>query len=71
MYPSWCKRPCFHDEYLPSFNRRNVTLVNTEVKGVAKITETGVKFGGKVYDVYVPMKPYARPSVICFGRRGI
>ena len=26
----FCKRPCFHDEYLPTFNRANVTLVRLE-----------------------------------------
>ena len=29
-YRQFCKRPCFHDEYLPTFNRPNVTLVNTD-----------------------------------------
>ena len=28
-YRQFCKRPCFHDEYLPTFNRPNVTLVDT------------------------------------------
>ncbi|KAJ7064162.1 hypothetical protein C8F01DRAFT_1275416 [Mycena amicta] len=32
-YPAWCKRPTFHDEYLPSFNRDNVTLVDTDGRG--------------------------------------
>ncbi len=29
-YNQFCKRPCFHDEYLDAFNRPNVTLVDTE-----------------------------------------
>ncbi|HVM53704.1 MAG TPA: NAD(P)/FAD-dependent oxidoreductase, partial [Acidimicrobiales bacterium] len=29
-YRQFCKRPCFHDEYLPTFNRPNVTLVDTD-----------------------------------------
>ena len=29
-YGQWCKRPNFHDEYLQSFNRSNVELVDTE-----------------------------------------
>ncbi|EUA88108.1 putative Phenylacetone monooxygenase domain protein [Mycobacterium ulcerans str. Harvey] len=29
-YGYFCKRPCFHDEYLQTFNRDNVTLVDTE-----------------------------------------
>ncbi len=33
-YRQFCKRPCFHDEYLDTFNRPNVTLVNTDGRGV-------------------------------------
>ena len=32
-YRFWCKRPCFHDEYLATYNRPNVTLVDTDGKG--------------------------------------
>ena len=32
-YRQFCKRPCFHDEYLPTFNRPNVTLVDTDGPG--------------------------------------
>ena len=42
-----CKRPCFHDEYLPTFNRDNVTLVDTDGQGVERITETGLVVGGQ------------------------
>lgn len=28
-YKAFCKRPCFHDEYLDTFNRPNVHLVDT------------------------------------------
>ena len=38
-YRQFCKRPCFHDEYLETFNRPNVTLVDTQGKGVERITE--------------------------------
>ncbi len=41
-YRQFCKRPCFHDDYLPTFNRPNVTLVDTFGRGVERITETGV-----------------------------
>ncbi|MCC6433861.1 MAG: NAD(P)/FAD-dependent oxidoreductase, partial [Acidimicrobiales bacterium] len=41
-YRQFCKRPCFHDEYLPTFNRPNVTLVDTDGKGVERLTEDGV-----------------------------
>src|SRR6185312_203081 len=38
-YNQFCKRPCFHDAYLPTFNRPNVTLVDTDGRGVERITE--------------------------------
>lgn len=42
-YRHFCKRPTFNDEYLPTFNRPNVTLVDTSAcKGVQRITEDGV-----------------------------
>jgi cyclohexanone monooxygenase len=50
-YRQFCKRPCFHDEYLPTFNKENVTLVNTDGKGVEQITADGIVFGGKEYKV--------------------
>lgn len=50
-YPGWCKRPCFHDDYLPAFNRHNVHLIDTRGKGVDKITEHGLSFDGQHYDV--------------------
>ena len=48
-YNLFCKRPCFHDEYLDVFNRDNVTLVDTNGKGVERITETGVVVEGREY----------------------
>jgi cation diffusion facilitator CzcD-associated flavoprotein CzcO len=50
-YRQFCKRPCFHDEYLPTYNRPNVTLVDTDGKGVTRITETGVLVGHEHEDV--------------------
>ena len=32
-YRQFCKRPCFHDEYLDTYNRPNVTLVDTNGQG--------------------------------------
>jgi len=46
-YRQFCKRPCFHDEYLQSFNRPTVTLVDTDGKGVERITPRGVVVGGR------------------------
>lgn len=50
-YRQFCKRPCFHDDYLPTFNRDNVTLIDTEGKGVDRITEKGIVANGKEYEV--------------------
>ncbi|MBE1549676.1 cyclohexanone monooxygenase [Mycobacterium sp. OAS707] len=51
-YRFLCKRPCSSDEYLPSFNRPNVTLVDvSETKGVEKLTENGVVANGVEYEV--------------------
>jgi cyclohexanone monooxygenase len=50
-YNQFCKRPCFHDDYLPTFNRPNVTLVDTEGRGVERITENAVIANGKAYEV--------------------
>ncbi len=41
-YRQLCKRPCFHDEYLDAYNRPNTHLVDTDGKGVARISERGV-----------------------------
>jgi len=45
-YRQFCKRPCFHDAYLSTFNRPNVTLVDTQGKGVERITSKGVVANG-------------------------
>jgi len=50
-YRQFCKRPCFHDEYLPTFNRENVFLVDTNGKGVEAITEEGIMVAGQLYEV--------------------
>jgi cation diffusion facilitator CzcD-associated flavoprotein CzcO len=50
-YRQFCKRPCFHDEYLPTYNRPNVTLVDTGGKGVQQLTEHGVVVDGKEYEL--------------------
>jgi cyclohexanone monooxygenase len=50
-YRQFCKRPCFHDEYLQTFNRPNVTLVDTLGRGVERVTERGVVAAGVEYEV--------------------
>lgn len=52
-YSGWCKRPCFHDEYLQTFNRPNVQLVDTDGKGVVCISPTGVVSNESEYEVDV------------------
>ena len=48
-YRQLCKRPCFHDEYLQAFNTPGTHLVDTDGKGVERITEAGVVVAGKEY----------------------
>ncbi len=48
-YHYFCKRPGFHDEYLQTFNRPNVTLVDTMGRGVERITERGAVAGGEEF----------------------
>jgi cyclohexanone monooxygenase len=51
-YRFMCKRPCSNDEYLPTFNRPNVTLVDvSESKGVERLTENGIVANGVEYEV--------------------
>ncbi|MGB2573541.1 MAG: flavin-containing monooxygenase, partial [Henriciella sp.] len=50
-YRQLCKRPCFHDSYLQAFNLPGTELVDTDGKGVEKITETGFVVNGVHYDV--------------------
>jgi cation diffusion facilitator CzcD-associated flavoprotein CzcO len=50
-YRQFCKRPCFHDEYLQTYNRPNVTLVDTNGHGVEALTEKGVVANGREYEV--------------------
>ena len=50
-YRQLCKRPCFHDAYLQAFNEPGTHLVDTDGKGVERITETGVIVAGKEYEV--------------------
>jgi cation diffusion facilitator CzcD-associated flavoprotein CzcO len=50
-YRQLCKRPCFHDEYLQSYNRPQTHLVDTDGKGVERITPSGVVVAGQEYEV--------------------
>ena len=48
-YMFMCKRPCFHNDYLPSFNLPNVHLVDTQGQGITQISPQGPVFDGKEY----------------------
>ena len=50
-YGQGCKRPTFSDDYLPTFNRPNVELVDTNGKGVERVTENAVIVDGVAYEV--------------------
>src|SRR6202034_1725312 len=51
-YRQFCKRPTFNDDYLPTFNRPNVKLINTsDSQGVERITKTGIVANGIEYPV--------------------
>ena len=50
-YRQFCKRPCFHDEYLDAFNRPNVTLVDTAGRGVERISEHAIWANGQEHEI--------------------
>ncbi|KAL6240580.1 hypothetical protein RBB50_012500 [Rhinocladiella similis] len=70
-YPSWCKRPCFHDEYLQSFNMPNVSLVDTNGRGIDACTEDGIIVNGEEYkiDILILATGYASPFLSGPGKR--
>ncbi|MBV1904545.1 MAG: NAD(P)/FAD-dependent oxidoreductase [Pseudomonadales bacterium] len=79
-YRQLCKRPCFHDEYLQAFNEPGTYLVDTNGKGVEKITERGVVVEGKEYAVdciiyasgfEVGTEPTRRAGFDTVGRGGV
>jgi len=50
-YRQFCKRPCFHDEYLDTFNRPNVTLVDTQGRGVERMAPRAVIANGETFEL--------------------
>ena len=51
-YRQFCKRPTFNDQYLATFNRDNVHLIDVSAsKGVEAITEKGVIANGEEYEL--------------------
>ncbi|KAF9730204.1 monooxygenase [Paraphaeosphaeria minitans] len=80
-YSSWCKRPCFHDDYLPSFNQPNVKLIDTAGKGIDRITETGIVIDDQEHKIDMlilstgyrsmwTLSPGARVNIDVKGRDG-
>ena len=50
-YYLYCKRPGFHDDYLQTFNRSNVTLVDTRGQGVEAFTRNAAIVNGMAYEL--------------------
>ena len=76
----FCKRPGFSDEYLPTFNRPNVDLVDTEGRGVERLTEDGMIVNGEEIKVdciifatgfEVNLYPHEMGGYELIGRDGI
>jgi cation diffusion facilitator CzcD-associated flavoprotein CzcO len=63
-YPTWCKRPTFSDTYLEAFNNDNVKLIDTDGKGIEKITPRSVIANGQEYplDILVLSTGYRSPG---------
>ncbi|KAF2118611.1 hypothetical protein BDV96DRAFT_391880 [Lophiotrema nucula] len=81
-YPTWCKRPAFHDEYLGTFNRDNVTLVDTDGKGLGSLTDDSIVAGDQSYPVDVIIfatgyrapflgTPAEKANMAILGRAGV
>lgn len=64
-YPTWCKRPCFHDDYLPCFNQPNVHLIDTNGRGVDRLTPTSLFANNTEYplDCLIFSTGFRSPSV--------
>lgn len=79
-YGRTCKRPCFNDDYLESFNFPNVHLVHTDGQGVDEVNEAGVVASGTIYEldciIYATGFDWgndysARANMIITGRNGL
>ncbi|GAB3440412.1 flavin-containing monooxygenase [Actinophytocola sediminis] len=80
-YRYLCKRPTFSDEYLPTFNRPNVTLVDTaDHGGVERIDGDRLVVGDREYEVdcvvlatgfQVGMSDVLTGRLPVFGRGGV
>ena len=79
-YHYFCKRPTFSDDFYPTFNRPDVTLVDTHGQGVEAITAKGPVVDGVEYPLdcliystgFDFLADYARESGITVtGRAGL
>jgi len=50
-YRQFCKRPTFHEDYYGTYNLPNVHLVDTEGRGVERVTEGGVVANGREFEL--------------------
>lgn len=50
-YNVFCKRPLFLQGYYETFNRDNVTLIDTQGRGLDRVTEDAIVFDGQEYPV--------------------
>ncbi|KQU52355.1 monooxygenase [Rhodococcus sp. Leaf278] len=50
-YRLLCKRPGFHDEYLDTFNRPNVSLVDTHGQGIERMEKGAVVADGRTIEL--------------------
>lgn len=69
-YATHCKRPGFNDEYLQSFNRPNVHLLDTDGKGADAITENGIVVDGEEYEVDIIVYATGFEAVVTPDRSG-
>jgi cation diffusion facilitator CzcD-associated flavoprotein CzcO len=81
-YPTWCKRPSFHDDYLQTFNKDNVTLLDTAGKGPDGLTKDSIVVGGDSFPVDIVIfatgfrapyggTPAEKANATIIGRNGI
>lgn len=81
-YPTWCKRPCFSDEYYTAFNLDNVTLLDTDGKGMDSLSHNSIIVNDEAYEVDMVIfatgyrapfagSPAEKANISILGRNGI
>ncbi|MFI5626995.1 flavin-containing monooxygenase [Nocardioides sp. NPDC051685] len=69
-FATHCKRPGFHDSYLQTFNRANVTLVDTQGRGLDRISDHAIHFDDQAYEVDCIIYATGFEAAISPGRSG-